>query len=385
MAYTPPKVFYSTTYDGTYTELTNIQAITIVRGRQRFVDPFQGSQCIIELIPANTYAIALAVGQVLDIRSSNSGSSPAMFCGQITDVQRSYGIPYNAANTPNAPADRIILTVTGGTGVLGGQILDFALPLSAGADAVGSASQAVSGVQTPQGYNSFDPVSGVTISGVTFPVGSTALDLQNVCLRTAQWSIDDGDTMRTSRSGPYNSAVMYYPASATGTTITFSDAGTVGAYRYNEIEYLSSIQQTFGSVGVKPDGLAAQFSTASGDFKNTIYFTTVDQTTTQAANLALYIRTTANQTTPVPFVIRTSTAVADGVDVLARLETYPVGTAVNVIFRGTSVTATVQGWSFAFYPDRCNVQAFMSASLGTPFTLDSTSFGVLDTNRLGYP
>lgn len=387
MPYTPPKVFYSTTLMGTYTELTGVQSINIVRGRQRFTDPFQGSQCVIELIPANSYSTALAVGQLLDIRASNSGSSPAFFAGQISDVQRTYGIPYNASNTPNAPADRIIITATGGTGSMASQTTDGVVALVAGSDAIQqTALKATGRTSDPQGYASnFNPISGVYVSAKSYAAGTPYMDITNDCLRTAQWVVDDGDMGRDSGGGAWPTALMYYPSSATGTTITFSDAGTVGAYRYNEIEYLSSVQQTFGVVGIKPDGLTAQFSSASGDFANALYFNTVDQTTTQAANLATYIRTTSDQKTPVPFAIRTNTSVASGVDVLARLLTYPIGTAVTVIFRGATVNATVQGWSFGFYPDQCNVQAFLSASLGTPFTLDSTSFGVLDTNRLGYP
>lgn len=387
MAYTPPGAYYSTSLTGTYIALTGIQSINITRGRQRATDPFQGSQCVVELIPANTYATPLEIGQFFDVRATNSAASPALFAGRITDVQRTYGIPYNASNTIAAPADRIIITATGGTGVIGNQDEDGDITLTAGQDAIfeaASESAGGAGVDNPQGYGSLGSrPSGVNVSAAAYPAGTPVLEVINDLLRTAQWTIDDADLARSNAFSSYNFGVNFYPVSATGTTITFQDTSSAN-YRYSGIEYLSSIQQAFSTVVVQPDGLATQSAT-SGNLRNTYTFRSVDQTTTQAANLAAYVLLVSNQTTPAPFAITTSTAVADGVDVLARFTTYPVGTNVQVIFRGTTVYATVQGWNFGFYPDYANVTAYLSASLGTPFTLDSTSFGVLDTNRLGYP
>lgn len=387
MPYTPPKAYYCATLNGTYLELTGIQSINVTRGRERFTDPFRGSQCVVELIPANTYSTALAIGQFIDVRTTNSASSPALFTGRITDIQRNYAIPYNAANTIAAPADRIIITATGATGVIGNQSLDGDVSLAAGTDAIFQAatrSVAEANVDNPQGYSGLGSTpSGVQVSGKTYSAGSPVMEIINDLLATAQWVIDDADLGRTQLSG-YNFGVRYFPTSATGSTIIFSDAGTASSYKYNDIEYLSSIQQAFSTVVIRPDGLTTQ-TASSGSLLNTYTLDTVDQTTTQALGLANYILTVANQTTPAPFAIRTNTAVDSTTEVLARLETYPVGTNVQVIFRGTTVYATVQGWNFGFYPDYANVTAYLSASLGTPFTLDSTSFGVLDTNRLGYP
>jgi hypothetical protein len=62
-----------------------------------------------------------------------------------------------------------------------------------------------------------------------------------------------------------------------------------------------------------------------------------------------------------------------------------IGASASIVFRGTTVTGQIQGMSAAFYPDRAGVQLYFSPSLGTPFTLDSSTNGVLDQNRLGYP
>ena len=379
MAYTPPKVWYSATIGGTYTELTGVQSINISRGRQRYTDPFSASVCTIELIPANSYSPALAIGQFLDIRASNSGSSPASFVGRITDVQRSYGIPYNASNTIAAPADRITLTCTGGTGVAASQAIttDFSMAFGLGAMVEMNSLLATYSDVSVTNYGDFVNTAPSSIQTIT--AGAHVWDVANQLLRTAQWFIDDDDQGRAALVD----YIVALRAPGTTTSITFQDNNTSG-YRYSEIEYLSSVQQTFSTVVVEPAGLTPQYAT-SGSLLNSFNLTTFNATTADALSLASYLQALSYQTAPTPFVIRTSTAVANGVDALADFVSYPVGIGVEVKFRGTTVAATVQGWQFGFYPDYATVACFLSPSFGTPFTLDSTLFGVLDTNRLGYP
>ncbi|CAB4204699.1 hypothetical protein UFOVP1401_20, partial [uncultured Caudovirales phage] len=116
MAYAPPNVYYASAFDGTYTKLSGVQSVSINRGKARFQDPTTASQCSIEVIPQSTFP-AMTIGQFIDIRDTNSGASSAYFAGKITDIQRTYAIPYNAG-TGATPADRVVITVTGGTGVL---------------------------------------------------------------------------------------------------------------------------------------------------------------------------------------------------------------------------------------------------------------------------
>jgi hypothetical protein len=381
MAYTPPKVWYSATINGTYVELTGIQSINISRGRQRYTDPFAGSQCTIELIPANSYSPALAIGQFLDIRATNSASSPAFFAGRITDVERSYGIPYNASATIAAPADRIILTCTGGTGVAASQGITSDFSIDDRYSAITNLFTLLQSYAKVVTNVYGDQYGAAAVSNQTITAGGQVWDVTNQLLRTAQWFIDDDDIGRQSLSAKdYSVAVL---APGTSTAVTFQDNGTTG-YKYSGLDYLSTVQQTFSTVIVEPVGLTPQYA-ESGSLLNSFSFTTYNKTTAEALSLASYVQTLSLETLPTPFVIRTSTVVADTVDVLARFVTYPVGITATVKFRGTTVNGTVQGWQFGFYPDMATVSCYLSPSLGTPFTLDSTAFGVLDTDRLGYP
>lgn len=381
MAYTPPKVWYSATIDGTYVELTGIQAINISRGRQRYTDPFAGSQCIIELIPANSYSPALAIGQFLDIRATNSASSPAFFAGRITDVERSYGIPYNASATIAAPADRIILTCTGGTGVAASQAITSDFTIDDTYTAITNLFELLQTYAKVVTNVYGDQYGAAAVSDQTITAGAQVWDVTNQLLRTAQWFIDDDDIERQELSAKSYSVAVLAPG--TSTAVTFQDNGTTG-YKYSAIDYLSTVQQTFSTVVVEPAGLTPQYA-VSGSLLNSFTFSTYNKTTADALSLASYVQTLSFETLPTPFVIRTSTTVADTVDVLARFVTYPVGITATVKFRGTTVNGTVQGWQFGFYPDQATVSCYLSPSLGTPFTLDSTAFGVLDTDRLGYP
>lgn len=381
MAYTAPNVYYSATIDGTYTQLTGIQGISITRGRQRYTDPFAQSSCTIELIPANSYSPALAIGQLIDIRATNSAASPAYFAGRITDISRSYGIPYNASATINAPADRITITATGGTGVAASQTVTSDFTIDGTYTSITNLftlTQSYAQVSTNV-YGS--QYTAAATSTQTITAGAQVWDVLNQLLRTAQWYVDDDDPQRQVLSA--RSYALAIRAPGTTTTVTFQDDGSTG-YKYTNLEYLSTIQQTFSTVVVEAVGLAAQYS-SSGDLLNGFTLSTYNKTTTDALSLASYFRTLSNQTTPVPFTLSTSTTAADGVDVLARFVTYPIGITASVKFRGSTVAATVQGWQFNFYADHANVTAYLSPSLGTPFTLNSSAFGVLDTNRLGYP
>lgn len=389
MPYTPPKVYRSTSLMGTYTELTGITSINIFRGRQFAQDPFSGSTCVIELIPATSYATPITVGQFLDIRDSNSGSSPAYFQGIIRDVRRTYEIPYNAS-TGYAPADRITITVAGGTGVMGSSLYRFDQTRYAG-DIMYEVlfdTNEVEMISPTVPLASFDKPSGVqqspTSSGQGVKAGTSVLAFKNVQLDTAQWMIDDGDNQRNSI---YDVRANVFPTNAWGTNISFVDDGSTGSnvFRYSGIEYLSGAQTSFDRVVIKPDGLTQQSAQLANNAKNGIFIDTYDASTTQAANLAAYVLAVNQQTTPAPFVVQTNSAINDTVGNLGKMETYPVGLGVTVKFRGSTVYATVQGWSFGYYPEMATVQCFLSPSLGTPFTLDSAAFGVLDTNRLGYP
>jgi hypothetical protein len=390
MAYTAPTVNYSTTVNGTYTTLTGIQSVSISRGRQRFDDNFAGNSCVIELIPATTYATPLAIGQFIDVRTTNAGGSPAYFVGNITDINRKYAIPYDTS-TAYAPADRITITAVGTTGALGKQTLSNITVIARRAPAsILVISEALADAPvTPLVDNQYTARNSLlTLTNIGL------LDLINGLLRTCQWFIDDIDGKRSNALGwDYFGAT--FPGNVSNTNYTFSDANTLNAYKFTDLQYQSTVLNTFTEVQVVASGLATQSATSGSAPYNTLVYNTYNETTADALSLAGYIINVQSVATAVPFSITTNTMVADtciDMSVLTTTDVFGVGnftvnlgSAVTVIFRGTTVTGQIQGINTTFYIDHASVQLFISPSLGTPFTLDSSAFGVLDTNRLGYP
>ena len=389
MPYTPPTVNYSTTINGTYTSLTGIQSVSISRGRQRFDDNFAGSRCTIELIPATSYATALAVGQFIDVRTTNSASSPAYFVGTITDIDRKYQIPYNTT-TSYAPADRITITATGTTGALGKTTLtDYTLTET---DCTASITGAALEVNTWVTYIYPDYTRVINSPTTVSNIG--VLDLVNGLLRTCQYFIDDIDNKRVTYLGFSNIGATYSPG-VNNSNYTFSDAGTFGALKFSNLQYQSTVQNTFTEVQVAAAGLATQSAVSGSAPYNTLVYNTYNLTTAEAANLAAYIISMQSTTTAAPYSITTNTMTAPTCTDISVLTTsnalftagltVNLGSGITVIFRGTTATAQTQGINTTFYPDYATVQLFLSPSNGTPFTLNSSAFGVLNTNRLGYP
>ena len=386
MAYVPPKVYYSATLSGTYTQLTGIQSISLNRGRQRVQDPFQANTVTIELIPATSYSPALAVGQFIDIKDSNSAlSTETYFCGKITDIERNYGIPYNSG-TGSAPQDRIVITAVGGLGLISSN-LSANWTWSAGLSETVAQSVA-SAVNVKAALSGLD---NVTVQAQTNYNGS-ALEILNMLAVTGQFGILDTNTYRGNYSATPDQIQFYrLYFNAVLPNFYFKDTGSPSSniFKYKEIQYLSGAQTAFTQVQINPEGLASQQASSGSGPWNTLAQNTFNESTTQAASLASYLLAMSNETAPTPFQITTdSTLDASGSSAqsLTLMDSlFGVNSLCQISFRGTIINAFVQGYSAMFYPDRVTVTYYFSPSLGSPFILDSTSFGVLDTNRLGYP
>lgn len=380
MSYTPPTVNYSATANGTYTTLTGVQSVVINRGKQYFQDPYAQSTCIIELIPATSYATPLALGQYIDVRIANNDSSPCYFSGQITDVERQYEMPYDSG-TNYAPGDRFIITATGGLGGIGGAQASFFGE---------SANTLVSDTLVEIGMNTGVLVVADSNGSLhdSFNYSGSYLDLFNTLLRTGQMACDDIDKRRNTDPGDFLSVYTYPIGQNFSLGIAYGDTGA--GQRFKQIDYLSSVQNTFSRVRVVAP-VATATASSGADLQNTLVYNTLNNTSGDVSSLATYLKDTlSQQLTPVPFMIKTDTTVSANCVSVAVLGTISnlqtaIGQNAQIVFRGSTVTATVQGLRLRFGVDRASVELYFSPSLGTPFTLDSSSFGVLDTNRLGYP
>jgi hypothetical protein len=381
MPYTAPTVNYATTLEGTYTTLTGVQSVNIARGRQYFQDNFPASSCVIELIPATSYATPLAIGQYLDVRDANTSNSPCYFSGRITDVQRVYGMPYNSG-TGYAPADRIVVTASGTTGQLG----QVQVNLNELSQDVSVAMQTITfaALSLRLGF------IGTNVNTSAFTAESSALDAMNTVLRTGQYVMDDWDMNRLGLTSPkiFNAVFVYQIGRNFSQNYAFGDTGT--GQRFKSIEYLSSAQTTFDKVQVRPTAYPEQTVSGTNNL-NTLVYDTYSNSTADALSLANYLYSLlSGQLTAVPHRISTDTTVAANCMDLVKLADSTdsfcaIGQEASMTFRGSTVRGIIQGFNATFDVEKASLVVYMSPSLGQPFTLDSTTFGVLDTNRLGYP
>lgn len=394
MAFTAPNVYRSATLDGTYTALNGVQFVGITRGKARFQDPYSASTCVIELIPDATYALPFAIGQFIDIRDTNSGSSSAYFNGRIVDIERKYDIPYNSTSG-YAPGDRFTITVQGGTGTLAGY---YGIPQSRSDCYYGMVNDIGGG--TTYVYNPL-PFGEIGIPFATPPVdlvnpqnneSANWLDFFNLVLATCQYAVDEYDMARTPiyySGDPYNLYVglVTRPNSDATKAFTLTDnySGAANTYKYNSLQFASSKQSAFTQVTVQPAAYEKQVASTGVPPYNGIIYNSYSASTTAAGSLATYVLNTNSNASSTPFTVATSTDVDSNTKTLAKLAEAPIGTAVTITFRGTTTYALLVGCSVAIYPDKLNLSFNFAPSTGTPFTLDSTAFGVLDTNRLGYP
>ena len=375
MPYTPPTVNYYNSGTATWLTMSGVQSVNIQRGKQRFQDPFTQTSAVIEIIP--TASTSFSIGQMIDIRDTNADLATCYFQGQITDVQRSYAMPYNAG-TGATPADRIRIIATGGTGLIGTAQLAGQTWLSASCAAIIESLLTAQGLQAGSTWSNNVQASAQTYDG-------SLLDAINQLLRTAQLIIDDYAVSRTLNKLGFT----YYPMGQAFNTISFTDTGS--GYAYSGLEFLSSVQNTFNWIEVTATDVYNTVAAFGSPPFNALRYSTFNATVADTASLASYLwYLLSGQVAPAPFSISTSTVTSSGCMALAQIPASTLGNAVigqqvGVTFRGSTTYGTVVGVNAAFYPDRGNVQLFLSPSLGTPFTLDSTAFGVLDTNRLGYP
>ena len=389
MTYTAPVAAYSATLNGTYTALTGIQSISVNRGRQRFQDNLSPTSCVIELIPADSYALPLAVGQFIDVRDANTSTSPCYFAGRITDVSRRFDMPFDSG-TGAAPGDRITITATGATGVLASNsVTDFPVNSNLAWFDVFFAADRL-GV----GVGGVD-LNATATSTISFTGG--ALDLINALLRTEQFFIDDLDNRRLAFliSNNYDFLATQYPPGQGNRNFVFSDANTLGAFKFATLEYLSSVQNSFTKAEVVAPGIATQVASTGVAPFNTLVYNTYNASTLAASNLAQLLIATQNLVAVTPFSVSTNTLLSPTCTTLSVLSNRTIfdgvsdngmnlGSAVTVEFRGTTVQAQIQGINTTFYPDQARVQLYLSPSLGAQFILDNATFGVLDTNKLGF-
>lgn len=371
-------VAYST--DGTtFTNLTNVQNLTVNAGRQAQLQAIQATTASIELRYPTGYATPiteLVTGTIIRIRNTNSiypYPNADMLLGRISNVTAIYGIPYK---DNVGQSDYLVINVEGSFAVLGRmQGEGYAITSTNLADQCIEASTETGVTVEKVGPNT--SLSTTTVSGTWADWVAQAALSTNSRLH---------DTVFT------DTVSIVSPFAQNIATTGFSDvANNINNQVYNGITFDSLSDNFYTQITVDPQNFAPVTVTKTGATApfRTYQVNSLSASTNNATDFANYLL--GNYETA-SFAISSFTCSAEAQNVfqLDGMENGPnfnsfVGTQVNVTFRGTTFACLIEGVTMSATPANASFTYYVSgADLNAYLILGNPVLGTLDYNRLGY-
>lgn len=352
--------------------LANVTSVSWSGGRQNITDQWAGTTCLITGFKPSDIALHPQVGKRARVYVYNGGAgTPAKFYGFVSDWRVIYGI--------TAAYDTYELIIESGYARAGRTAGTVATTAGNSTSAMASSLVSLMGSDYVE---QFDGWASTTSAQTIVGQYSNAVDQLMV---TEQGTVVDTGLTFGGYPQSFYSKLGLYGRNSTAlyqNKWTFSDAGTAGTIKYNEVEFLSSAQNYGQVVTVQASGFADQ-SSGTGDYVQT--FSTINGSASEAANLAGYIKAQLNLLTAVPYSITTTGAVSTLSTAIEMADPAYIHQAATIVFRGNTYNCVVEGLSFTANQQDWRVQLFLSSSLQNAFLrLDSAAFGTLDNNRLGF-
>lgn len=350
------------------TVTTGIQRVQWRSGRNTISDQWSAGSCIISGI--GFLSSEPVIGNYARVTVTD-GATSTRFYGLVADYTKNYGLKSTMdtfelrLEGPQAGFGRVTVTSDWTSGFLWVSAIAY--------DAIKLATVQV---RLPSSSYSQEKVSAETnvkelYSDVFYPAITTAQAVPR----------EEGDEnwpMAWTLSPVVNVYDRNDPINLYQLVGTFADDGTGSGY--NNIQFLSS-SYTYGTqVTVDPLALDPQTS-GSGLYTQT--FTSYDNTTTQASNLAGYIRVSLDNAANVPYSI-TFEGSGSSAGYIALTNPNKIKQAVNVKLRGTTYNCVIEGLEFDADPANWRCTLYLSSSLQNAFLrLNDAVYGKLDTNKLG--
>ena len=362
---------WTVVYDpaGTADSLTDIQDISIQKGRVQITDPFKASTA--KITGRNVAGLpTIEIGSEIEIYVDQSAfvAPESMFYGVVADVQITFG--------QIASMDTWVIYCEDALATAGRSFTTNVFSWSAGITAYEAAedvmTNAFSGALTLDGNVGID-----TVSAESAP-NTNVLQLLNELAATEQGyltSLQPDEIKWVNRSEYILNQVL-------GDFTDGSLATVNTAAPFNDVTFRSQSDSFFDKVIVEPQGLAAQ---SSGTGSRVFTVKTYDETTAQAKNLADYILTTLQVQDSVPSTISAISEIQTNNLVVTAFQQTGQGAVIGLILRGQSYGLFLEGATVSATPDqtRFTYNVVSSAALAF-FILDSAVFGVLDQDRLGF-
>lgn len=356
----------------TYTALSNVQSINASIGRQTLKDPFQPSRLTFSMrYPSGFTSPNTALVTGTWIRLRNASANRIMWRGKIADVSVDWGIPYDSGV---GVSDFATITCEGAAAEWGRlRANDYAISASNAYYALASAS-AGAGLSLGTTYTAADsPLVSASVAD------SSWLDWINLFAQTLSSTVKDG----SGQIGIYSKD--YYGF----LPVSFSDVANDSTHqRYEEIELTSQVENYFTQVLINTSAYGQISATYGSAPYRTLELSTISGSAAQATDLANYYLTLYQQPTlGISKITCRSEAQATWVlDMGGGYEWWDIlGYRTKVIFRGSTYDMTILGSSMQASPSTSTITYYLIDSSLTPwFILDSTDYGILDTNRLSW-
>jgi hypothetical protein len=353
-------------YDGSV-NVSDAQSISITRGRGQLTDPFKGGTATIN--GRNVADLpAIEIGKEIEIVAEEGVNSFTMFHGVVSDVQITFGQVANMDSYEIFCEDALAIAGRGQTSDPFGW--------AAGRSTYQAAEDVL--------YNAFTSALSFTgssansfVSGQSAP-NANVLQLLNKIMATEQGYLYPIDPFTIQWIGRNE----YQPLAQLG-TFTDGTAATVNTTApFDTVNFRSHADSYFDRVVVEAEGLLPR---AEGLGSRVYTIQTYDQTLTQAENLADYLLAILNVQNSVPNSISTTSEVQSNNLAIEVAQLAGSGRQVGLILRGQLYTVFVEGSTVTATPEQSRFTLnLVSSEALSFFILDSTAFGRLDTDRLGF-
>ena len=357
---------WTVVYDGSV-NIDDVQNISITKGRSQITDPFKGGTATISGREVSSLP-ALEIGKEIEIVASEGLNSFTMFHGIIADVQINFGIISAMDTYTISCEDALAIAGRGQTGDL------FSWP--SGVSTYTAAFEVL--------YDAF--ISALTLSGSTsssFVSGQSApnanvLQLLNQIMATEQGYLFALDPFTIQWIGRNEYQTQPIIGDFTDDTlVTVNDQAT-----FQNVTFRSFADSYFDQVVVEADGLLPR---AAGLGNRVYTIQTYDVSLTQAKNLADYLLATLQVQESVPSTLSTIAEIQNNNVAIEAAQTAGSGRQCGLILRGDSYTVFVEGSTVTATPSQTRISLnLVSSEALSFFILDSTAFGRLDTDRLGF-
>jgi hypothetical protein len=368
-------------YDGTnWVAIPNPQEMTWNWGKRTLTEPKSSSQATI-VGRLGTSFPSIKIGQLMQFKIDDTvKGGTVVFGGQLADLKIDYGIVQNL--------DTYEISIEGPWARAGRYIDDFVL--TAG-DTTAEAWENYTETLPPVGQdgiflfaftsNTFTPAAsvGTKVSAYT----------ENTSLANVLQLIADTEVGRIVEKQLHDSTdqdldlqlrqnLQQLPIS----TFTDVPANWGTAYQYDKLDFRALSDAYADRVEIDPVALPIA---AAGSGTRTQRFATVDQTTQQAQDHAEYVLNLLDALGEVPYSIRAQAINQTEDDLIDYFSQVINGYKIDVVFRGTTYAAIVEGGQCRATPDNVVGTLFLSGQDQNAYLiLDDTTFGKLDENKLGF-